>query len=138
MKLRPFAFELFLAALTLAVLPGPIAAQTLKEKPFTVRGEVEVLLELTAAAPHTSWAESGSEAAVATLFVDGHYNQDLILFGGERPFAYQLMLDHLQPGQHTLRLDFNRKQSASKASTIERSEERRVGKECRSRWSPYH
>ena len=23
-------------------------------------------------------------------------------------------------------------------STVERSEERRVGKECRSRWSPYH
>ena len=23
-------------------------------------------------------------------------------------------------------------------STIQRSEERRVGKECRSRWSPYH
>ena len=25
-----------------------------------------------------------------------------------------------------------------KATVIERSEERRVGKECRSRWSPYH
>ena len=24
------------------------------------------------------------------------------------------------------------------AGTIDRSEERRVGKECRSRWSPYH
>ena len=24
------------------------------------------------------------------------------------------------------------------AATAERSEERRVGKECRSRWSPYH
>ena len=24
------------------------------------------------------------------------------------------------------------------AKTLERSEERRVGKECRSRWSPYH
>ena len=24
------------------------------------------------------------------------------------------------------------------ASVVERSEERRVGKECRSRWSPYH
>ena len=23
-------------------------------------------------------------------------------------------------------------------STVQRSEERRVGKECRSRWSPYH
>ena len=26
----------------------------------------------------------------------------------------------------------------SKRADIERSEERRVGKECRSRWSPYH
>ena len=25
-----------------------------------------------------------------------------------------------------------------RALTAERSEERRVGKECRSRWSPYH
>ena len=25
-----------------------------------------------------------------------------------------------------------------KAGVLERSEERRVGKECRSRWSPYH
>ena len=28
--------------------------------------------------------------------------------------------------------------SSALASTAERSEERRVGKECRSRWSPYH
>ena len=28
--------------------------------------------------------------------------------------------------------------SAAPARTAERSEERRVGKECRSRWSPYH
>ena len=27
---------------------------------------------------------------------------------------------------------------ASKLTEIQRSEERRVGKECRSRWSPYH
>ena len=27
---------------------------------------------------------------------------------------------------------------ASIAAAIDRSEERRVGKECRSRWSPYH
>ena len=28
--------------------------------------------------------------------------------------------------------------STETAKKIERSEERRVGKECRSRWSPYH
>ena len=32
--------------------------------------------------------------------------------------------------------DFNRRLEAS--LTLARSEERRVGKECRSRWSPYH
>ena len=29
-------------------------------------------------------------------------------------------------------------QGRSKTATDARSEERRVGKECRSRWSPYH
>src|SRR5256885_6545349 len=31
-----------------------------------------------------------------------------------------------------------RRRSIGKARFAERSEERRVGKECRSRWSPYH
>src|SRR3712207_7970630 len=33
-------------------------------------------------------------------------------------------------------VDFN--QNAKDRTTASRSEERRVGKECRSRWSPYH
>ena len=33
---------------------------------------------------------------------------------------------------------FTRCQTPELASEITRSEERRVGKECRSRWSPYH
>src|SRR2546422_10874558 len=32
----------------------------------------------------------------------------------------------------------NREPVQSDSAMIERSEERRVGKECRSRWSPYH
>ena len=30
------------------------------------------------------------------------------------------------------------KEEGDKDALVERSEERRVGKECRSRWSPYH
>ena len=30
------------------------------------------------------------------------------------------------------------KKHFGKGTTVQRSEERRVGKECRSRWSPYH
>src|SRR2546422_11550424 len=38
------------------------------------------------------------------------------------------------------RLSIERSQLAARVSALEdtRSEERRVGKECRSRWSPYH
>ena len=32
----------------------------------------------------------------------------------------------------------NRQKTAAEKKLIARSEERRVGKECRSRWSPYH
>ena len=31
-----------------------------------------------------------------------------------------------------------KKQEKSQVNNLTRSEERRVGKECRSRWSPYH
>ena len=34
--------------------------------------------------------------------------------------------------------DFSNDIDVSQSSIILRSEERRVGKECRSRWSPYH
>src|SRR2546422_10344039 len=32
----------------------------------------------------------------------------------------------------------SRRSMCRKCGTVDRSEERRVGKECRSRWSPYH
>ena len=34
--------------------------------------------------------------------------------------------------------ELKNKQSVMNNTITERSEERRVGKECRSRWSPYH
>src|SRR3712207_8541561 len=42
------------------------------------------------------------------------------------------------PGDATVPLGDRQVQSWSATRWISRSEERRVGKECRSRWSPYH
>ncbi len=120
MKLRISAAQPLLAtALALAFFSHPISAQKLSEKTFRLETEAEVLLDLAASAPHTSWVEKGSEAAVATVFVDGQYQQDIILFAGEHQFTYRVLLGSLKPGEHALRIDFNRKQSAPKASTIE-------------------
>ena len=47
--------------------------------------------------------------------------------GGERPLSVRTVL-----------LQKELQQTLLNASAQSRSEERRVGKECRSRWSPYH
>ena len=51
----------------------------------------------------------------------------------------------LQPNQYSMgkklmpeRLSAEEKNDADSTNVLSRSEERRVGKECRSRWSPYH
>ena len=94
------------------------SGQHLLEKKFNVTVESEALLDLVASAPGTSWVEKGSEAAVATIFVDDRYNQDVILFAGATRFSYRVMLGRMSTGEHALRVEFNRKQSAAKASTI--------------------
>ena len=49
------------------------------------------------------------------------------------------MLDDYYQGFNSKIIDpSNRRQENGKADHRARSEERRVGKECRSRWSPYH
>ena len=41
-------------------------------------------------------------------------------------------------GYNTFQLNTLKVANATDADVTTRSEERRVGKECRSRWSPYH
>jgi len=116
---RPTLHALLLAlSFLLAPRPATVSAQTLLEKKFSASVEAEALLDLTASAPGTSWRERGAEAAVATIYVDDQYHQDVILFAGARDFTYQLMLGRVGPGQHSLRVEFNRKQSAAKTTNI--------------------
>ena len=118
MMKHPALYALLLAVSFLLMTPSVISAQTLLEKRFTAPSESEALLDLTASAPGTSWRERGAEAAVITIYVDGQYHQDVILFAGARELNYQLMLGRVGPGEHNLRVDFNRKQSATKATGV--------------------
>lgn len=110
------------ATLLLAALPTVGVAQTLLEKKFSAPAESEALLDLTASALGTSWRARGAEAAVVKIYLDGQYHQDVILFAGAREFTYQLMLGRVEPGEHSLRVEFNRKQSAAKAASVKISD----------------
>src|SRR2546430_16344938 len=50
----------------------------------------------------------------------------------------QLPVDRVPIGQGGLQTRQNLEHAAPGGGSSVRSEERRVGKECRSRWSPYH
>src|SRR3712207_7243883 len=47
-------------------------------------------------------------------------------------------VERLDGGEEVAGVDVLRAEDLSPLQVEERSEERRVGKECRSRWSPYH
>ena len=53
---------------------------------------------------------------------------------------FQNLGNRMEKKQETLNKDLEELKSKQTVmnNTINRSEERRVGKECRSRWSPYH
>ena len=47
-------------------------------------------------------------------------------------------LDELRELAKMLKINHPNPRNAGRKAQLTRSEERRVGKECRSRWSPYH
>ncbi|MFM8394825.1 MAG: hypothetical protein ACKOB4_12965, partial [Acidobacteriota bacterium] len=88
-------------------------AQALAERAFEVASTAEVLLDLTASSPGAAWITPGREAAALRILLDGRATQDLLLYGGATPFTYHLSLGQVAAGRHTLRIDFNRPQSAA-------------------------
>ncbi len=60
----------------------------------------EVVAELDLRAPGTDWGQEGKEAALATVFVDGRAQQQIMLYAGGRQFAYTVFLGALAAGEH--------------------------------------
>jgi hypothetical protein len=117
-QMKTIGIKLLSLAFIQIIFAAGIFAQTIFEKKFKAAEESEATLDLTASAPNTSWVEKGGEAATVKIFLDDSYHQDLILFAGARIFTYRLMLGRINAGEHNLRIEFNRGQSAAKAGSI--------------------
>lgn len=72
---------------------------------FSVARRAEVVADLDMSSPGSSWAESGREAALAELKLDGRRAQHIMLYAGERPFTYGAFLGSLDAGRHELRVE---------------------------------
>ena len=61
-----------------------------------------------------------------------------ILLIGLGRFGRHIAQELNELGHQVMAIDSNEDRVNAVLSYVTRSEERRVGKECRSRWSPYH
>jgi CheY-like chemotaxis protein len=81
--------------LVLLCLPLLLPAET-----FRILKPGEAVAELSLRGPGTDWAETGHEAALATVLVDGRAQQQIMVYGGAGPFSYTVFLGALPEGEH--------------------------------------
>src|SRR5262245_40016353 len=92
-----------------------VLSKPLASRQFTLTKESEVGLEIEARSPGASWEKAGAEAAALRIELDGKYSQDLLLWAGDSPFIYRLMLGRLAPGKHYVTATLNQSHSAAGA-----------------------
>lgn len=73
---------------------------------FNAPQDGEGVLALTARGIGTDWGEVGRESAVVTVYLDGTYNQDLILHRGETPAMYRALLGPIARGNHRIEVRY--------------------------------
>jgi hypothetical protein len=95
-------------------------SEILSSKSVSLNRTAEVSLTHIASATGTSWQQKGSEAAVVTIFVDGNYHQDVILFAGgnAKRFPYEVFIGELGKGDHKFDVVLNGKHSSAKIGLV--------------------
>ena len=121
---RPL-LTLALAAAAVAVSALPASAAAPAKDPsvtaFTASRPGEALLDLRALATGTDWGRAGHESAVVGIELDGAYNQDVVLFNGQRSFDYKVALGPVGRGRHRVvaRFDPQKSPDAANGATIQ-------------------
>jgi hypothetical protein len=96
--------------------PLPISAKGFQILPFSVLTDGQGVAELTIATVGTDWGTLGAESVVVSYDLDGEPRGQLVLYGGETPTTYRVLLGHLLAGEHTIGLHPEKKLSpAAKA-----------------------
>ncbi len=90
-----------------------------KSRAGTANEFAEIGLFIKASVKDASWEKKDAEAAVLTVFVDGKYNQDAILFAGEKSFEYQMLLGKYNSSdEHQITIVLNKARSAPNVENV--------------------
>ncbi len=83
------------------------------------------------AAGDSNWQENGRESVVLRLYLNGEYQQDVILFYGEQTLDYSRLLGCLPAGAHTVTLELQRDMTPTGATraVVRRAGVYHIGKE---------
>ena len=60
----------------------------------------EAVVAVRASAPGSDWAKAGAEAPTVSVYVDGTYRSDIVLFRGEANFGYEALVGAVTRGKH--------------------------------------
>ena len=101
--------------LLILLVPSFAIAADHAEITFKTSAAAETVAEITLSAPGAAWDKPGSEGAVATLSVDGQYNQDVLVVRGSEPAKFKVFLGPLPAGDHRLSIQRNAQYSAAHA-----------------------
>jgi len=80
--------------------------------PFSIGQTSEVVAELRMISPGSDWGESGREAALADVKLDGKLEQQVMLYAGASSYPYRVFLGTVSPGDHELVVERNEQYSA--------------------------
>ena len=115
-KLTALCRTIFIICTVLFVGPSALAAPprppAIAEFSFRIAAGAEPIVSVTASSPGSHWDKGGAEAAIATVYLDGHYNQDITVDHGSAPFTFQIFLGPLSAGEHRLAIERNNQWSA--------------------------
>jgi hypothetical protein len=120
--------DLFAIALVLLALVCSASTQNTDSASFSFDVKIagEAVADIVAVSPGGSWLKPQAEAAVATLALDGTYNQDVMIDRGARDETYSVFLGPVVPGHHVLHIGRNTRWSSPIAQLQVRSASVRV------------
>ena len=77
----------------------------------------EYLLDITCSS-NTSWEETGNESSILSVFINGEYNQDMILFNGTENHIYKQAIGFLEEGSYSVEFYFDYEKSSQNSNNV--------------------